>query len=88
MCNPGGAAALLGAEDMIQEIMPGITHKAFEEKVGWEIGVVRISLGLATSFQDAWRVLQFAMMMGDETSRLALWNEWKRSIDAKLCAVC
>ena len=79
MCNSGGVAALLGAEDMMQLLMPGVTHKAFEEQVGREFGVVRISLGLATSFQDAWRVLQFAMMMGDETSRLSLWNDWKNS---------
>jgi hypothetical protein len=80
MCNSGGAAAILGAEDVMQQLTPGVTLKAFEEEVGRELGVVRISLGLATSFQDAWRILQFAVMMGEETSRQSLWNDWKRSL--------
>jgi hypothetical protein len=82
MCNPGGAAAILGAEDVMQGLMPGVGRKAFEEQVGREFGVVRISLGIATSFQDAWRILQFAVTMGDEKNRQSLWNDWKRSAGA------
>ncbi|KAJ6534016.1 PLP-dependent transferase [Mycena vulgaris] len=46
MCNPGGAAAILGIQ--------GRHAGPFERAVGHELGVVRVSLGLASNFQDAW----------------------------------
>lgn len=39
---------------------PGLTLNALETLVGRELGVVRISLGLSSNFEDAWRVLKFA----------------------------
>jgi molybdenum cofactor sulfurtransferase len=76
MCNSGGAAAMLGVEHEMKRLVPGLTLKAFEEIVGMEVGVVRISLGLASSFQDVWKILQFAAMIGHEKSRQALWDLW------------
>ena len=84
MCNSGGAAALLGAEKEMQMLTPGVSLKAFEEELGKELGVVRISLGLATSFQDMWRVLRFAAMMGHETTRRSLWDSWRGSVDGNV----
>jgi len=79
MCNPGGAAAILGIEDEMSKLYPGVTLKDFERHMGRELGVVRISLGLASNFQDVWRVLQFATLIGQEQSRGMLWNQWMES---------
>jgi selenocysteine lyase/cysteine desulfurase len=76
MCNPGGAAALLGVQDDMNLLYPGVTLKDFEQIVGRELGVVRISLGLASNFQDVWKVLRFAATIGDENSRQVLWDRW------------
>ncbi|KAG7091310.1 hypothetical protein E1B28_010355 [Marasmius oreades] len=76
MCNPGGAAAILGIEDHMQQLCPGATLKDFEQVVGRELGVVRISLGLGSNFQDVWNVVEFASIMGNERSRNQLWDSW------------
>jgi molybdenum cofactor sulfurtransferase len=84
MCNPGGAAAILGIENEMKELTSGVTLKDFEEKVGREVGVVRVSLGLVSSFQDVWRILQFAKMMGNEKTRQSLWDSWQEYLGPQL----
>ncbi|KAF8963609.1 pyridoxal phosphate-dependent transferase [Flammula alnicola] len=79
MCNPGGAAAILGIEEEMRHLYPGVTLTDFEERMGRELGVVRISLGLASNFQDVWRVIKFASSIGQEHSRKALWIQWMES---------
>ncbi|KII95482.1 hypothetical protein PLICRDRAFT_96997 [Plicaturopsis crispa FD-325 SS-3] len=76
MCNPGGAAAILGVQEDMCQLYPGVTLKDFECAVGRELGVVRISFGLASSFQDVWRVIQFAATIGNTKSRQALWERY------------
>lgn len=76
MCNPGGAAAILSIQDDMKQLYPGVTLKDFEHHVGRELGVVRISFGLASNFQDAWRVLKFASSIATEKSRQDLWSQW------------
>ncbi|KAL1746175.1 pyridoxal phosphate-dependent transferase [Schizophyllum fasciatum] len=76
MCNPGGAAALLNITNAMGALQDGVTHQDFQEVVGRELGVVRVSLGLASNFQDAWRVVQFAAMLGRERERIALWDQY------------
>ena len=76
MCNPGGAAALLGTEADMKLMWPGATHKDIEQARGRELGVVRISLGLASSFKDVFKVIRFAEMIGNQASREVLWRRW------------
>ncbi|KAI0800127.1 PLP-dependent transferase [Fomes fomentarius] len=76
MCNPGGAAALLGLRQAMSELPSDATLRAFEQHMGRELGVVRISLGLASDFRDVFRVIQFAKIMASEEARGALWDEW------------
>ncbi|KIL68701.1 hypothetical protein M378DRAFT_184635 [Amanita muscaria Koide BX008] len=76
VCNPGGAAALLGIEKDMASLYPGATLDEFEKRLGRELGVVRISLGLANNFQDAWQVVQFAKAIGEKKTRQMLWDEW------------
>ena len=76
MCNPGAAAALLGIQEDMERLYPGVTLKDFENIVGRELGVIRISLGLASNFQDVWKVIRFAALMGNEQTRQALWDRW------------
>lgn len=76
MCNPGGAAAILGIQDDMNRLYEGVTLKDFERTVGHELGVVRVSLGLASNFQDAWTVLRFAGLIATEKTRNALWEYW------------
>jgi molybdenum cofactor sulfurtransferase len=80
MCNPGGAAAILGIKEEMQQLYPGVTLADFEEKMGRELGVVRISLGLASNFQDVRRVIEFAKSFSHESTRLELWNQWIESL--------
>jgi hypothetical protein len=79
MCNPGGAAAILDIKEEMQQLYPGVTLADFEEKMGRELGVVRISLGLASNFQDVRRVIDFATTLSQERTRLELWNQWMES---------
>ena len=76
MCNPGGAASLLGIQKDMQKLYPGVTLNDFQRHMGRELGVVRVSLGLASDFQDVWRVVQFASRVGCERSRLEMWANW------------
>ena len=76
MCNPGGAAALLGLRQAMTELPCDATLRAFEQRMGRELGVVRISLGLASDFRDVWRVIQFAKVMASDSARSAMWDEW------------
>lgn len=70
---------MLGFKDDLQKLTPGTTMKAFEEMLGRELGVVRISLGLASNFQDVLKVVRFAALMGEQVSRKALWDLWVSS---------
>ncbi|GLB37929.1 putative aminotransferase class-V [Lyophyllum shimeji] len=79
MCNPGGAAAILGIQEDMQKLYPGVTLKDFENIVGRELGVVRISLGLANNFQDVWKVVRFAALFANGKSRQTLWDRWIES---------
>ncbi|KAJ7815673.1 methyltransferase type 11 [Mycena olivaceomarginata] len=76
MCNPGGAAAMLGIQEDMKCINEGVTHRDFERAVGNELGVVRISLGLASNFQDAWTVVRFAELIAAEKTRNILWEHY------------
>jgi molybdenum cofactor sulfurtransferase len=80
MCNPGGAAALLGTEEDMKGMYPGVTRKDIEQVRGQELGVVRISLGLASTFQDVRNVILFARTIGNETSRQILWRRWMENL--------
>jgi len=78
MCNPGGAAAILGVENEMQNLYQGVTRETFECMVGRELGVVRISLGLASNFYDAWRVVKFAEeVIGCEKAMRDIFDEWE-----------
>jgi selenocysteine lyase/cysteine desulfurase len=79
MCNPGGATAILDIEEEMQQLYPGVTLADLEEKIGRELGVVRISLGLASNFQDVRKVIQFATSLSQENTRSELWNQWIES---------
>jgi molybdenum cofactor sulfurtransferase len=61
MCNPGGAAALLSLGSLMSVLGDGNTNhaptlRALEDAAGRELGVVRISFGLASCWADVWRV--------------------------------
>jgi selenocysteine lyase/cysteine desulfurase len=61
MCNPGGAATLLSLGSLMAELDQGDanhppTLRALEQAAGRELGVVRISFGLASCWTDVWRV--------------------------------
>jgi molybdenum cofactor sulfurtransferase len=84
MCNPGASAALLGIEEQMKQLFAGVTLKDISDMLGREIGVVRISLGLASNFQDVWRVVQFASMMGQDHMRKLLYDQW---VESQSCTV-
>jgi molybdenum cofactor sulfurtransferase len=78
MCNPGGAAAILGVQAETDKFYSGITYEEFENIVGKELGVVRLSLGLASDFYDVHRVLRFVReVIACDVERKKLWLEWE-----------
>ena len=76
MCNPGGSAALLGLRGAMARLPPDATLRAFEAHMERELGVVRLSLGLASDIRDVWRLVEFAKLLGNERARGALWDKW------------
>jgi hypothetical protein len=48
----------------------------FKRAMGRELSVVRLSLGLASNFQDMWNVLRFARVIAQEEGRMAMWAGW------------
>ncbi|KAG1780102.1 PLP-dependent transferase [Suillus placidus] len=76
MCNPGGAASLQGIQDQMERVYLGVTLKDFERVFGRELGVVRISLGLGSNFQDVWKIVMLASSLADSRTRQALWDTW------------
>lgn len=70
---------MLGMCDMMAQLPKGATLRQFEERVGHELGVVRISLGLASDFRDVWRVIRFAGTLGNEQARTAMLESWMTS---------
>ena len=82
MCNPGGAAAILGVQAEMEKFSPGITYGDFESIVGRELGVVRLSLGLASDFSDVHRMLRFVREViacdGERKKALLEWNSRKQ----------
>ncbi|KAI0076380.1 PLP-dependent transferase [Panus rudis PR-1116 ss-1] len=76
MCNPGGAAALLDLRDDMSRLYSGVTMREFEQQVGHELGVIRVSFGLASNFQDVWRILQFASMIANKETFRVMWDAW------------
>jgi molybdenum cofactor sulfurtransferase len=84
MCNSGGAAALLGLKDAMSRLECGATLAAFERAVGEEVGIVRVSLGLASDFGDVCRVLAFAREVADERARGDMRIAWERDPATRL----
>jgi len=68
---------MLDLQDVMARFYAGVTLTEVERSVGREIGVVRISLGLASNFQDVWQVVQYARAVGTQKSRETLWNHWR-----------
>lgn len=79
VCNPGGAATLLGIQDHMNLLSQNVTLHEFECRVGRELGVVRISLGLVSSFADVQKFVQFAASIGRKETREKMWADWKKS---------
>ena len=76
VCNPGGAAAILGISEQMTYLTPGVTLHDFENHVGRELGVVRVSLGLASNFDDVHNVIKFASLVANSQTREAMMAEW------------
>ena len=68
---------MLGLEDAMAALPENATLCAFEEHMGRELGVVRMSLGLASDFRDIYKVIQFASLIGKEEERQKLWHDWQ-----------
>jgi selenocysteine lyase/cysteine desulfurase len=71
MCNPGGAATLLSLGSLMailgnDDPKHPSTLRALEEAAGRELGVVRISFGLASCWTDVWRVRCWVVQALDE----------------------
>jgi molybdenum cofactor sulfurtransferase len=79
MCNPGGAAALLGLRSFMERLgeLPDASLAALEQMAGHSLGVIRISLGLATVFEDIWRIIEFAREVADDGELQRMLEAWR-----------
>ncbi|KAF5318353.1 hypothetical protein D9611_014230 [Ephemerocybe angulata] len=89
VCNPGAAHAMLGIPTQIEAAFTSLsasgvqpTRTRVEGILGREIGVVRISLGLASNYEDVMKVVRFAEGIADAPTRERWMGEWRRSEDA------
>lgn len=81
MCNPGGVASILGVQEGKEEESSGVTRGDFESTVGRKLGVVRLSLGLASNFSDVHTVLCFVReVVACDGERKKVWSEWKSHV--------
>ncbi|KAH8827778.1 pyridoxal phosphate-dependent transferase [Flagelloscypha sp. PMI_526] len=76
MCNPGGATALLGVEDVMEKLEKGVKMHELEESMGRELGVIRVSLGLASNFADVRTFVQFVRLLSSSKKREILVERW------------
>lgn len=76
MCNPGGAAALLSLQHSMAQLYPTVRLHDFERVVGRELGVVRVSLGLASSYEDVWEIVRFSRRLVNREWREWWWKKW------------
>lgn len=81
MCNPGGAAALLGLRELMAGPAgaPDITLSQLEAHAGRELGVVRVSLGLATNWADVHKLVQFAQKFANDQQVRGMKARWTAS---------
>ena len=70
---------MIGMEDSMEALVEGDTLKGFEKQMGYEIGVVRMSLGLGSNFVDVWNVLKFMRRLSIQSEREVLMKEWMDS---------
>ena len=70
---------MIGMEDSMEALVEGDTLKGFEQHMGYEIGVVRMSLGLGSNFVDVWNVLKFMQRLSIQSERELLMKEWMTS---------
>jgi len=70
---------MLGMESYMEQLTSGATHEDFESQIGRELGVLRISLGIVTNFEDVWRFLAFAKLISQRETRTGLWDQWVAS---------
>jgi len=70
-CNPGGGAAMHGTQEIMQAQHPEVALKQED------FGVVRISLGLASNFNDILKVIQFATMLACQQTREHMMEQWR-----------
>lgn len=69
---------MLGTGGEMGEFTSGVTRADIESAMGREIGVVRLSLGLASDFSDVHRVLRFVReVVARDGERKKIWLEWK-----------
>lgn len=87
MCNPGGAASIMGMEDMMSELKSGETKKDIQTKWGVRAaGVTRVSFGLASNFEDAWFLIEFLKSLrSDEVLRKAIEGFYNKPRDVSAC---
>ena len=79
VCNPGGAAALLGMQAQMTCINELIAREGWKD----EVGVVRISLGIGNDFEDVWKVVQWAKGLTTEKTLEQEVTQWKMPSRAK-----
>ena len=69
---------MLGTGGTVGEFSLGTTRADIENAMGRELGVVRLSLGLASDFSDVHRVLRFVKeVVACDSERTNVWMEWK-----------
>jgi len=79
VCNPGGAAALLGMQAQMECIDELIAREGWKDQVG----VVRLSLGIGNDFEDVWKVVQWAKGLTTEKLLEREVTQWKMTSRAK-----
>jgi hypothetical protein len=70
MLNLHGVMAQLGTDALPAKM------SSLETLIGGEVGVIRVSFGLGSNFEDAWHFARWADEMVDVDTRKEAWKAW------------
>lgn len=77
---------MIGIENEMADLHWGMTKKQWQDEVlHREPGIVRVSFGLVSNFEDAWTVLHLISDIGKKDVREKLWEDWPRKTEFKKC---
>ncbi|CAD6891368.1 unnamed protein product [Tilletia controversa] len=79
MCNPGACAVMLSRRDLLESKGDNIDIEEMIRRGTDEVGIVRVSVGIASNWTDCFKFVRFCEMLASERGAL-LRTEWRADV--------